>query len=123
MSHDAGLNAAIDPTWMRVILTARGIRNADLRALAEAFAEDREHVIAELTQLAAALDRPAEGWDEAVDDFEANMQLDEASLGLDERDARQLAAELDTAADRTYTARARVGRPLTIPRQQDRRVA
>lgn len=125
MSHDADLNARVDTFGAVVNLTARGIRNADLRQLAEAFANDREHVIAELAQLAAGLDRPAEGWDESVIDFEVNVQLDEAEIRLDERQARQLAAELDCAADRTFSARSREGRPLTVPmpRQLDRRAS
>jgi hypothetical protein len=120
MSRNADLNAAIDPMWMHVVLTARGIRNDTLRQLAEAMAEDSERVIFELRQLAAALDRPAAGWDEAVTDLEANLQLDEASLQLGEDEALRLADELTTADALTSTARRRAAAPIAavIPLQK-----
>ena len=114
MGTDAGLNAQIDTPWMDVVLTARGVRNDTLRQLAEAMAEDSERVIDELRALAAALDRPAAGWDEAVTDLEANLQLDEAALELREDEALRLADELTTAAALTYTARRRAATPVAV---------
>jgi hypothetical protein len=114
MGTDAGLNAEIDTPWMNVVLTARGVRNDTLRQLAEAMAEDSERVIFELRALAAALDRPAAGWDEAVTDLEANLQLDEAALELREDEALRLADELTAAAALTYTARRRAAAPVAV---------
>lgn len=103
----------------RPVLRARSLRDADLRELAEAFAEDRERVIAELAQLAAALDRPAAGWDEAVTDFESNLQLPEAEQELTDGDAERLHTELGTAIVRTVRGAAAAGL-YGIPAQKRR---
>jgi hypothetical protein len=123
MAHDAMLNAQPDPLWSHVVLTARAVRGSTLRTLAEAWSENPDRVTDLLGQLAAGLDRPAEGWDEAVIDFEVDTQMPEASVELDESQARRLAAELTEAADRTFSARSRTEQPIRLPRQQHRDAA
>jgi hypothetical protein len=117
MAKDMGLTAELDAFGHQVVLTVRQIRTADLRHLAEAFANDSEHVIAELRELAAQLDRPAEGWDEAVIDFEVDMGMDEPAVELGEDQARGLAVELGDAAAKTFSARSR--RISWLPAQKD----
>jgi hypothetical protein len=126
MAHDAELNAQIDPMGMAVVLRARDIRNDDLAAIAEVWAEKRDLVIEHLDRLAAAVERRGAAWDTAVDDAECSWQMDEAHVRLDETQALQLAGELRDAAGQTLAARARAAQPpvhLYLPSQQDRSAA
>lgn len=117
MGKDMALNAEVDPFGHRVVLTARAVRTADLRHLAEAFANDSEAVIYELRRLAAQLDRPAEGWDEAVIDFETDMGMGEPVVELDNEQATSLSIELANEAQKTLSARA--SRITYLPQQQN----
>lgn len=107
MGKDMSLNAQVDPFGHQVVLTVRGIRGADLKALAQMAAVDSEALLWELQQLAKALNRPAAGWDEAVIDFEANTGMAEPVVELDEVRASALASEIATEAAKTLSARAR----------------
>jgi len=121
---DAGLNAGNDPMWIHAVLTARQIHLATLRTLAEAWAERREDAIDEMDTLAASLNRVEGGWDAAVCDLEANLQLDEADvMELTAEQARRLAEQLLAAADRTAASRREAERPLMFQHQKDRRAA
>ena len=105
MNWDGMLHAGIDPMWMSVRLRARGVRYDTLRTLAEAWGDSRQRVIEALDQLAAVVDEGGPAWDAAVEDVEADLQMDEAEVELTYVDARRLAAELLAAAERTMSAR------------------
>lgn len=123
MARNEMLNAQIDPMWHHVVLTARKVQSDTLRTIAEAYAENPGRLIDLIAELAAGLDRPSEGWDEAVIDFAVGAQLSEPEIDLDEAQARQLAGELATAAALTFTARRSAEQEASVPRQQDRRAA
>jgi len=122
MARDLDLNADINPGWHHVVLRVEAVRNDTLRALAEAWAEDRDGVTLVLNQLAAALPGPIEAWDAAAQDAEIDLQMDRPEVVLDETRALQLADELTEAAGKTFTARLRT-EPVALPGQQDRRAA
>lgn len=117
MGIDLGLNAQPDPMWNGVEVTVRPILLHTLRQLAELAAQQPEKLTSYFEELAGALDRPVEGWDEAVADFEVNTGLDEATTRLSEGQARQLAGELTAAADLTFSARLRAAGPFPQQRQ------
>lgn len=107
---DGMLHARIDPMWMHVILRARDVRYGALRTLAEAWGEDRQRVIDALDQLAAVVELGGPAWDAAVDDVEADLQMDEAEVELTHVDACRLSDELLTAAALTLSARQEAAR-------------
>jgi hypothetical protein len=118
--HDGMLHARIDATWMHVVLRDRAPRYEVLRVLAEAWAEDRSLVMRALDQLAAVVDEGGPAWDAAVDDVEADLQMDEAEVELTHVDATRLADELLAAARKTMTARqlaSRMAEVLAFPHQ------
>jgi hypothetical protein len=118
--NDGMLHARIDPMWMDAILRARGVRYGTLRTLAEVWGEDRQRVIEAMDQLAAAVEEGGPAWDAAVEDIEANLQMDEAEVELTHLDAQRLAAELITAAALTMSARreaARAPEVIAFPHQ------
>lgn len=122
MGRDLDLNARADAGWHSVRLRVEKVRNDTLRALAGAWAEDREGTAAILDQLAAALPGPIEAWDRAAQDAESDLQMDRPEVALDETRALQLADELRDAAAKTHTARLR-SEPIVLPGQQDRSAA
>lgn len=112
---DARLNAHNDAMRMHVILRADDIRSNTLRAIAEAWNENPDRVGALLDQLAAVVEQGGPAWDAAVLDTEADLQMDDAEIELDEQQGRQLADELDEAAARTLGARLRAATPAATP--------
>lgn len=119
--RDGMLHARIDPLWMSVVLRDRAPRYEVLRVLAEAWAEDQSMVVRALTQLAAVVEQGGPAWDAAVDDVEADLQMDEAEVELTHVDAVRLADELLAAAPLTMSARreaARAPEVITFPQQR-----
>jgi hypothetical protein len=124
--HDGMLHARIDATWMHVILRDRAPRYEVLRSLAEAWNEDQSLVLRAIAQLAAVVDEGGPAWDAAVDNVEADLQMDEAEVELTHVDATRLADELLAAARKTMTARqlaSRLSEVVALPHQQDRRAS
>lgn len=117
-AHTPQLSADVDSFGCNVILRVDAVRASTLRTLAEAWSENPARVAELLDQLAAGLDRPVEGWGEAVIDFETDTQMDDATVELDEVQALQLADELADAARRTFSARSRTVEYLAFPHQQ-----
>jgi hypothetical protein len=114
------LHARIDPMWMDVILRARGVRYGTLRTLAEAWGDSRQRVIEALDALAAVVEEGGPAWDAAVDDVEADLEMDEAEVELTHLDAQRLADELLAAAALTMSARreaARAPEVIAFPHQ------
>ncbi|MFD4394707.1 hypothetical protein [Kitasatospora sp. NPDC058478] len=123
MNQDGMLHGRIDPMWMHVVLRARGPRYDTLRTLAEAWGESRQRVIDALDALAVVVDEGGPAWDAAVDDVEADLQMDEAEVELTHLDARRLADELLVAASLTMSARreaAMAPEVITFPHQHGR---
>ncbi|MFJ5070196.1 hypothetical protein ACIQC7_27685 [Kitasatospora sp. NPDC088556] len=108
---DGMLHARIDVMWMRVVLRDRGVRYDTLRTLAEAWGDSRQRVVEALDQLAAVVDQGGPAWDAAVDDVEADLQMDEAEATLTHVDAYRLSDELLAAAALTMSARSSPLRP------------
>lgn len=115
------VHARINPMWMHVILRARGVRYETLRTLAEAWNGNQQDVIDSIAALAAVVDEGGPAWDSAVEDVEADLQMDEAEVELTHLDATRLADELLGAAALTMSARreaALVAEVVDFPRQQ-----
>ncbi|NUP53413.1 MAG: hypothetical protein HOW97_39745 [Catenulispora sp.] len=104
-AQDGMLHARIDPMWMSVLLRAREVRYGTLRTLAEAWGEDRQRVIDALDALAAVVDEGGPAWDAAVEDVEADLEMDEAEVELTHVDAYRLSDGLLAAAALTMSAR------------------
>jgi hypothetical protein len=102
-----------------VVLHSDEIRNADLQAFAEFWAEKRDKAIDAMDELVAALHGPAEQWDEAVIGFEIKAQMPQLGLELNETRALQLLRELQAALD--FNRAAKGQGPIPFPHQQDRR--
>jgi hypothetical protein len=120
MNRDGMLHAHIDATWMNVILRNREVRYGTLRTLAEAWGDSRQRVIEALDQLAAVVEEGGPAWDAAVDDVEADLEMDEAEVELTHVDAQRLAAGLIAAASLTMSARreaARAPEVIAFPHQ------
>lgn len=129
MGINLDLCAQPDPAWDKVNLTVREIHLHTLRQLAEVAAKDPERLVACFEELAVALDYPAEGWDTAAADFEANVEsivdesLEFGTARLSEGEALQLASELGTAAGKTFSARLREAGPFPRQRGEQGRAA
>lgn len=114
-------SAAPNTFWTAVRVSGRPILLGTLRELAEAWEERREQAIDAMDALAAGLHRTEGGWDEAVYDLQADLQLaDTDDVDIDVEVAERLIAELQASVDRV---RRKVTVVADLPRQSDGRAA
>lgn len=120
---DESLKVHIPVGQFQPVLRARGIRNADFRALGAAWRENPDKVAALLDQLALFAEQGGGGWDDALLNLEADLEMDEPEVELGGSQTADLIADLKACIDRTIAGKAALGTYLVFPHQQDRKDA